>query len=252
MKNAYDLIASFYDYDMAMNMPYPDVEFYLDRAAGAKSVLEVGCGTGRIGIPVAERCARLVGIDLSWPMLWHFKQKLDSRKPPLTNVFLAVMDARSLSLKQKFDYIFFAFSGIDYLNRPKAVGKFLLSLKHLLEPGGRLLLDAFVPKQPAVPDGTWKLDYIRELPGGKRLKRSRMILKQGPVNQIYRRYEESRAGGGPVRTIETRSLIRPYSPDELRELLKVCGFRVYQEWWDYGLKPDGPADFFSVEAEPAG
>lgn len=47
----YDLIASIFDHDMALNMRFDDPGFYLNRIAGKGSVLEVGCGTDRIGLP---------------------------------------------------------------------------------------------------------------------------------------------------------------------------------------------------------
>lgn len=246
MNTNYDLIASIYDYDMALNMPYPDVDFYLDRVSGLASVLEVGCGTGRIAIPMAQRCRDMYGIDASLPMLQNCQEKLNALQACRPQIQLAAMDARRISLRKRFDYIFFAFSGINYLHNPADVKEFLWSLHALLAPGGRILLDAFIPKHQSIVD--WTVDYVRPLPNGNQLRRTKRIIPQHNVNFIYRQYEESLVDGALIRAFETFSVIKPYSPRELRELLHSCGFTVCQEWLNYGQQSEPTADFYSVEA----
>ncbi len=60
--------AIFYD-SYLMGLP-GDVAFYIEQARKAGSpVLELGCGTGRILIPVAEAGIDIVGLDNSPAML---------------------------------------------------------------------------------------------------------------------------------------------------------------------------------------
>ncbi|HCS65406.1 MAG TPA: hypothetical protein DIW64_15835 [Cellvibrio sp.] len=244
----YDLIASLFDYDMALNMRFDDVGFYVDRTRGKDAVLEVGSGTGRIGIPVSKVCNQLVAIDASLPMLLMFQQKLQQSREASSNILLAVMDARSLALKQKFDYIFFGFSSINYLTHPDEVMAFIESLKPILQTNGRLLLDVFVPKNLAILSTDWTLDYVRPLPSGGQLKRSKQITPDRSVNVIKRRYEEYSAAGIFERVIDTESRIRPYRPEELRAMLMESGFSICGEWWDYGQSSADNAGFFSIEA----
>jgi len=62
-------VAEFYDFDPIYAVR-PDVEFYVDlaRSAGG-TVLELGCGTGRILIPTAAAGCEIVGLDISEYML---------------------------------------------------------------------------------------------------------------------------------------------------------------------------------------
>lgn len=253
----YDLIAEIYDQDMALNMRFDDVKFYIDRIAGCVSVLEIACGTGRIGIPLSEHCVDYVGIDASLPMLCRFKAKLqhNSKHPAsdVSNIKLVNMDARLLGLNQKFDYIFVAFSSINYLTQPAQVIEFLVGLKSLLHSQGRILLDAFVPKifmhpQERVVSTDWVLDYVRSLPSGGILKRSKQVVPEGSINFIKRRYEEFSTEGALVNLINTESRIRPYRPDELRNMLNLAGFSISGSWWDYHQGGIDKNDFFSVEA----
>lgn len=242
----YDLIASIFDHDMALNMRFDDVGFYVDRAAGKGSVLEVGSGTGRIAIPVSKVCKEFVGVDLSLPMLTGFQQKILESESQ--NIQLAVMDARCLAFKEKFDYVFFGFSGINYLTQPDEAVLFIQSLKSILATNGRVLLDTFVPK--SIPDllTGWTTDYVRQLPSGDQLTRSKQITQDGPVNVIKRRYEQYTVAGALECTINTESRIRPYRPEQITQMLIQGGFSICNEWWDYGSSSREDAQFFSVEA----
>jgi hypothetical protein len=54
-RSAYDLIAEYYDLDMGMNHPINDVNFYVNWATRSHGpVLELGCGTGRITLPLVQ------------------------------------------------------------------------------------------------------------------------------------------------------------------------------------------------------
>ena len=59
--------ARFYDYNP--NLPN-DVPFYEALVPSQDaSVLELGCGTGRVTVPLAARCGKLVGLDRSPAMI---------------------------------------------------------------------------------------------------------------------------------------------------------------------------------------
>src|SRR3954451_8643584 len=76
MASTYDRIARFYDVDMAQNMRFDDVAFYAHQCARANGrVLELGCGNGRILLPLLERGIDAVGIDAFAPMLAELRPK---------------------------------------------------------------------------------------------------------------------------------------------------------------------------------
>src|SRR4051794_196786 len=66
----WDEYAPFYDWENAQTLGRRDVPFWRRVAAGAKGrVLELGCGTGRVSLPLARAGISLVGVDRSEPML---------------------------------------------------------------------------------------------------------------------------------------------------------------------------------------
>src|SRR3954466_2012996 len=66
----WDEYAPFYDWENARTLGRQDVPFWRAVASQTKGrVLELGCGTGRIALPLARAGVSLVGIDRSAPML---------------------------------------------------------------------------------------------------------------------------------------------------------------------------------------
>ena len=66
----WDDYADYYDWENAQTVGRRDIAFWQRMAAPVKgSILELGCGTGRVAIPVAKKGARVIGIDRSDSML---------------------------------------------------------------------------------------------------------------------------------------------------------------------------------------
>lgn len=80
MKEGYegwDDYAPFYDWENARTLGRRDVPFWRTLALQSDGpVLELGCGTGRISIPLARAGVSLVGIDRSAPMLSRARQRI--------------------------------------------------------------------------------------------------------------------------------------------------------------------------------
>ncbi|MFN8443507.1 MAG: class I SAM-dependent methyltransferase [Caldilineaceae bacterium] len=89
-------------YDLENQGFEPAGPFYLSLAQQAGgAVLELGCGTGRYTIPIAERGIDITGLDLVPEMLERAKSKAGS-----LSVSWIQADARSFHLGRKFDLIF--------------------------------------------------------------------------------------------------------------------------------------------------
>src|SRR5205823_7761260 len=66
----WDTYAPFYDWENARTLGRRDVPFWRRLAAEITGpILELGCGTGRVTLPLARDGARIVGIDRSAAML---------------------------------------------------------------------------------------------------------------------------------------------------------------------------------------
>jgi ubiquinone/menaquinone biosynthesis C-methylase UbiE len=73
----WDAYANFYDWENAQTMARRDVPFWRRTAIEAGGpVLELGCGTGRVTLPLGRAGVDIVGIDLSAPMLGRARARL--------------------------------------------------------------------------------------------------------------------------------------------------------------------------------
>ena len=73
----WDDYAPFYDWENARTLGRRDVPFWRQLALRARgSVLELGCGTGRISLPLVRAGVRVIGIDRSAPMLNRARRRL--------------------------------------------------------------------------------------------------------------------------------------------------------------------------------
>ena len=111
---AYEATARYYDaaYETT-GASRADAAFYEALAvASAGPVLELGCGTGRVLLPIAARGLACAGVDASPAMLEEFR-----RKPGGTAVALAEARMESFDLgARRFALIFSAFRAFQHLD----------------------------------------------------------------------------------------------------------------------------------------
>lgn len=243
----YDRIARFYDVDMAQNMRFDDVAFYAHQCARLRGrVLEVGCGNGRILLPLLRDGHDAYGIDASAPMLREL-----ARKSALARLALrgAQADARCLPFpRATLACVLCPYSLVTYLVSDEDLAIFLRGVRDILVPGGIVVVDAFVPK-PVQAQGDFTADYRRPF-GAFTLARAKRItpLADG-TNRIERRYEMVSGAGRVVETIEATDVIRPRPPSALRAALGDAGFARIAEAWDYGTRPGADdAQFVTLTA----
>ena len=73
----WDDYSSFYDWENARTIGRRDVPFWRDLGLRvAAPVLELGCGTGRIAVPLGRAGVPVVGIDRSTPMLARARERV--------------------------------------------------------------------------------------------------------------------------------------------------------------------------------
>lgn len=246
MTTTYDCIARFYDVDMAQNMRFDDVAFYTHACARARGrVLEIGCGNGRVLLPLLAQGIDAFGIDASAPMLEELRRKATAAGLPWR---AARADARRLPFAPGFAAIVCAYSLVTYMTTRGDLDALLAGCRSLLAPGGLLVVDAFVPR-PVTPLAEFTLDYRRAF-GAFTLARSKRIQPLGAAtNRVERRYELVAGNGHVVETVEVAETIRPCAPAELRDAVGAAGFARAIEAWDYGTRPDGEgAQFFTLLA----
>jgi SAM-dependent methyltransferase len=239
MSWSYDAIAEVYATDMGASMPFDDVGFYIalcQRRGG--TALELGCGTGRILLPLLAAGIDAFGVDRSLPMLVRLQR--DAAARGLSAARVAQMDLRTLALHGAFATVLAPYSLVTYLTQPHDLAQFLAAARGLLAPDGVLVLDAFVPRDVTAFDD-FRLDYRRAHDGGTLERHKRIALRGDGCNTIERRYRVYDAGAVLREEFTTCETIRPYRAETLRAAAAAAKLSCREETLDYGASPH-PAD----------
>lgn len=145
-KNLYTNTAKFYDKGNEINKYDFDIEFYEAYMNESTIVLEIACGTGRVTVPVASKCKRIIGMDLSQSMLKELNNKIsrldDNYK---NNIKTSQADMTEFNMDEKFDLIIFPGMAFLSLTNNEQRIKCLECVKKHINENGKIIIDLFNP-----------------------------------------------------------------------------------------------------------
>jgi SAM-dependent methyltransferase len=143
--SAYQILAR--TYDLQHHLYTPDIPMYEQLAkmlAPSLPLLEIGCGTGRVLLPLAQTGFEIVGVDNSAEMLAIGWVRLRSAAPSPGTALKAEMveaDALSFDLGRRFGMAFIALNTfLHNLSRESQLQTLRNAHRHLL-PGGSMIID---------------------------------------------------------------------------------------------------------------
>tara|TARA_R110002167_G_C12590446_1_gene644188 strand:+ start:267 stop:1019 length:753 start_codon:yes stop_codon:yes gene_type:complete len=220
--------ANIYD---GLNTFLDDLQFYnkwLPRIKDAK-VLELGCGTGRLTIPLAKNGYNITGVDFTSSMLQKAKAK--TTKAGLNIEFIEA-DMRTLSLSEKFDLIFIPFNSIHHLYKNEDLFNTFKVVKHHLKDGGLFLLDCFNPNIQYIVEGgketintaEYTTDDGREI----LIKQKMRYENRTQINRIEWHYFIN----GKFDSIQNIDM-RMFFPQELNSYLEWNGFNILHKFGSF-------------------
>ena len=246
----WDEYAPFYDWENARTLQRRDVAFWQRLAAAQDGpVLELGCGTGRIAIPVARAGVRIVGIDRSDEMLARARSRI-ARARLGGRLSLVRGDIRALPFRSrvKFSAVLAAYGILQSLTRERDLTRTFESVARVLRRGGLFAIDV-VPDLP-----NWEEYRDRVSLKGRRGKNSTLTLVE-TVRQDRRRrltifdQEYRERSRGRLRTHRFSLTFRTLSVPQMTRRLEKAGFRVRAVLGDYQGGPWDPrADVWVILA----
>ena len=149
---AYETLAVMYDALMD-DVDYEAWADYIDRmlkkhGCPGNRLLDLGCGTGSISIPLAQKGYQVTGVDLSEEMLAVAQEKSDERH---LHIDWHRQDITSLNLVDEtgedlvFDAVIATFDVFNHLTEPEELQMLFHALNPLLADEGVLLFDVQTP-----------------------------------------------------------------------------------------------------------
>jgi len=188
-------------------------------------VLELGIGTGRLALPLTVRGIEVWGIDTSQAMV-----DLLRTKPRGEGIRVAVGDMAALDLstiggdvEPRFGLVFVAINTFFNLTTAEAQQRCLERVRDVLEPGGRFVLEAFVPD----------VDRPTNVVEARTVAIDHVILtatRHDPTEQtVTAQFIELSESG-----IRMRPLVIRYAPvAELDAMASTAGLELVERWSDW-------------------
>lgn len=222
-------------FDLESGSLAEDIPFYLEQARiSGGPILELGCGTGRVTIPLSEAGFQVTGLDISRPMLDQARKKADQKGLDISWI---EADCRDFHLGTKFGTIIFPFNGIAHIqDRESHEALFACVHEHLVTTG-HFIVDWFNPSLEILLRGETQRYPCFEYddPDG----RGRVLVTEGnhydrstQINHVKWYYK---IGDLPE---ETRELnMRILFPQEFDALLYYNGYEIVNKFGDHQGNP---------------
>jgi SAM-dependent methyltransferase len=199
----------------------PAVDF-LAGLAGEGDALELGIGTGRIALPLAQRGVRVKGIDLSESMVERLRAK-----PGGAEIQVEIGDFATTTVPGSFTLAYLVFNTINNLTTQDAqVACFENAAAHL-EQGGCFVIEVGVPGLQRLPPG----ETVRPF----RVTPTRLgfdeydIAAQGLISHHFRVVGDR---------LEARSIpFRYVWPAELDLMARIAGLTLRERWSGWKREP---------------
>ncbi len=244
----FDGFARFYDGDYRDYRDDIALVLKTARAAG-RSALELGCGTGRVLLPLAEDGFQVIGLDTSAALLAIARRKLEEHgyaaeavADRSSKVSLVQADMTNFELAEReIDFAFVVSNTLMHVTTQAEQLKALQCAQRHLRVGGLLLIDLFNPDVAYLEaiSGIQELaDWWEDGESGATVLKwsTRHVDAERQLQETVFIYEEVFPDG---RNAQTRLSfpLRFWWPDEGAMLLEQAGFAVDEVCGDFDGSP---------------
>ena len=219
-----DRIAEVYDEWFALPSDTEDTVGFLSELAGAGPVLELGIGTGRVALPLAQRGHEVHGVDASEAMVEKLRAKAGGESIPVS-----LGDFAELDVEGEFSLVYVVFNTFFALLSQEDQVRCFSNVSRRLREGGVFVIEAFVPDMTRwdrgqrietrrVGDDGVVLDAAMHDPVGQRVASSHLVFSLQGV-EMY-----------PAR-------LRYAWPSELDLMARLAGLRLRERWGGWRREP---------------
>jgi SAM-dependent methyltransferase len=219
------------------DMPYPDwirfTEACFERYGQPVDVVDLGCGTGTLTLPLARRGYAMTGIDLSNDMLSIARQK-EQDQVGTSNIQWLEQDMRELELNRTADAIVSFCDCLNYITEEEGIIQTFHQVANHLRAGGLFFFDVHHPKQLKRYNDSqpftlneediayiWTCEYTEDL---AQIEHELTIFAADPDHPaVFRRIDETHVQ-------------RAYSVEWLKLHLQEAGFTQVDVFGDFAFE----------------
>lgn len=220
------------DYDLRHKNFTIDLSFWLQIANryGA-DILELGCGTGRITVPLALEGFAMDGIDIEESMLNVAKNKASQEN---LNINFTLSDFREFDINKKFDLIILPFCSMGHILNLQDFEKTMSCIKEHLKPNGKFVFDLYNPNLEILTrpsDNTYILTKYKDKDNNEIIMKEKNTYDNSTqINYITFYYERN----GEIDD-QDEYVMKIYFPKEIDALIKYNGFKIDEKLGDFNF-----------------
>jgi SAM-dependent methyltransferase len=193
---------------------------FLAGLVGDGAALELGIGTGRIALPLAQRGVRVRGIDLSPAMVAKLRAK-----PGGDEIDVAIGDFATTRVEGTFSLAYLVYNTINNLTTQDGQVACFRNVAAHLEPGGCFVIEVGVPKLRRLPPGQTYVpfDVSPDHLGFDEYD----VVNQGLISHHYY----------PAVGEQVSMPFRYVWPAELDLMARLAGMSLRERWSDWKREP---------------
>jgi SAM-dependent methyltransferase len=191
-------------------------DFLAELAGDGGAALELGVGTGRIALPLAERGVRVHGIDLSPDMVAQLRAKPGGEDIPVT-----IGDFATTRVGKGFSLAYLVFNTINNLTTQEAQVACFENVATQLGPGGCFVVEVGFP----VRESLSVFDLSETHVGIDERDTATQRLVSHHFSLVDGQWE--------LRSIPFRTVF----PSELDLMARLAGMRLRERWSDWTREP---------------
>ena len=235
----YDEIAAFYDLEHADFDDDIPLMRNIAEIVG-DPIVELGCGTGRVLLPIAEDGFDVTGVDSSPAMLSRLQERASRLEGGKVMCIQADLGGPLPLPDDTFGVAILSLNGLMHLETPDAQLTALREAARILDPRGQLVIDLFNPTP----------EYLHHLDSGPHLegvwvddrgieveKWSHRRLRPARQHLETRVWYETVQADNTVTRVRTAFTLRYVHAAELELMLEKAGFVEWQLYGSYELDP---------------
>lgn len=222
-------------YDQENQKFEPDGPFYLALARRFPGpTLELGCGTGRLTIPLAQQGVDITGLDVVADML-----QLARKKSKGLSVQWVEADARTFHLNRQFRLIFESGAMFQHMLERTDQEAVLARVREHLTPDGYFVIGAMFPSAGLMENEETESDWFSYTNGEDQEVRVSGFQRYDALRQVktetaFRRWRDAH-GQEMLRVAPLK--LRLFFPQELEALLHYNGFVVSERYGELDFSP---------------
>jgi SAM-dependent methyltransferase len=218
-----DRMAEVYDEWFGTPADAEEAVAFLGDLAGRGPALELGIGTGRVALPLAEKGIEVHGIDASEAMVERLRAK-----PGGDGVPASIGDFADVGVEGRFSLVYVVFNTFFALLTQEDQVRCFANVEKRLDDGGVFVVEAFVPDPERLAGG--------EVTQTKRVEVDRVFLETSRYDPVHQRVYSQNISMGETETKFYPVHIRFAWPSELDLMARLAGLRLRERFggwrWD--------------------